>query len=122
LRLNHLLESLVLVANDSYYPTFCMMPRLRSVIDRMIQDPVSALFVATALFAAGSVGFFLAVAIQSRSPQEFATLTSLTEAEKVVVMDSLEESTDTQGRSMTEARAGLTTEQKLDILKSLNTR
>lgn len=93
---------------------------MRERLARIIHDPVTALFVIAALFAAGSVGFFIAIAVQQKSASEQMAAKSLTDAEKTAVMRSLDVSLDTQGQVATERGNALTTQQKLDILNSLN--
>lgn len=94
--------------------------RMRERLARVIKDPVTALFIVAALFAAGSVGFFIAVAVGQKSATKQMTAQTLTDADKTAIMRSLDASEDTQGQVAAERGNGLTTEQKLDILGSLN--
>lgn len=93
---------------------------MRERLARIIHDPVAALFIVAALFAAGSVGFFIAVAVQQQNVSRQMATQSLTDAEKTAVMHSLDASLDTQGQVAAGRGSGLTTQQKLDILDSLN--
>lgn len=90
-------------------------------------NPVQLVLGLAILFAAASVGFFVAVLLQGPRDQKMAVLKPLSAQEKADVMQSLSESTDTQGRG---AHADATTtvsaelspaeiQRRMDVLNSL---
>lgn len=89
-------------------------------------DPMRTALVVAILFAAGSLGFFSAVFLGSAANPFAASSSSLSEDQKVRILQALSGGVDTQGRPIegtgttTRGAAVLDAQRKLEILDTLS--